>query len=304
MRDLRIFSLLFWPVSNWIIMYLFKKVNDLQRYLTKLRNNGNTIGLVPTMGALHEGHLSLIDRAKADVNVVVCSIFVNPTQFNEPADLIKYPRTAPEDITVLTSHGNDVLFMPPVNEVYPKDLNTKLDLNFGQLDKLMEGEFRPGHFDGMAQVVNRLANIVQPDSMYFGQKDFQQYAIVEDMLKQQKSAIKAVMCPIIREPDGLALSSRNVRLVADIRQRATIIYQTLLNAKTLIQENNPKAVKEMALKQLAIKDFKPEYFEIVDGQTLLPIESYKKSDFVVACTAVWAGDVRLIDSMVFKGHEN
>jgi pantoate--beta-alanine ligase len=194
--------------------------------------------------------------------------------------------------------------MPSVDEVYPEGLNTKLELDFGQLDKIMEGEFRPGHFDGMAQVVNRLANIVQPDSMYFGQKDFQQYAIVQDMLKQQKSAIKAVMCPIIREPDGLALSSRNVRLAADIRQRATIIYQTLLKAKTLIQENNPKAVKEMALKQLAIKNFKPEYFEIVDGQTLLPIESIDDSDFIVACTAVWAGDVRLIDNMIFKFQDN
>ena len=285
-------------------MYLFKKVNDLQRHLNKLRNEGNTIGLVPTMGALHEGHLSLIDKAKADIDVVVCSIFVNPTQFNQPEDLIKYPRTATEDIMVLTSHGNHVLFMPPVNEVYPEGLNTKLNLNFGQLDKLMEGEFRPGHFDGMAQVVNRLANIVQPDSMYFGQKDFQQYAIVQDMLKQQKSVIKAIMCPIIREPDGLALSSRNVRLAADIRKRATIIYQTLLNAKALMQEHNSKIVKELALKQLAIKDFKPEYFEIVDGQTLMPIESFEESDFIVACTAVWAGDVRLIDNMILKYHGN
>jgi pantoate--beta-alanine ligase len=285
-------------------MYLFKKVNDLQKYLNKLRNEGNSIGFVPTMGALHEGHLSLINKAKTETNIVVSSIFVNPTQFNQPEDLLKYPRTTSKDIEVLTSHGNHVLFMPPVEEVYPEGLNTKLDLDFGQLDKTMEGEFRPGHFSGMAQVVNRLANIVEPAKMYFGQKDFQQYAIVRNMLNQLNSSVKAIMCPIIRENDGLALASRNLRLTADNRQRATIIYQTLLNAKSLIRESNSKTVKEIALKQLTIKDFKPEYFEIVDGQSLMPISRFDDSDYIVACTAVWAGDVRLIDSMIFKQQEN
>ncbi len=281
-------------------MYLFKKVSDLQKCLDKLRNGGASIGLVPTMGALHEGHLSLIDIAKADIDVVVTSIFVNPTQFNQPEDLIKYPRTSSKDIEILTSHGNDVLFMPPVDEVYPEGLNTKLDLDFNQLDKTMEGEFRPGHIDGMAQVVNRLGNIVQAHKMYFGQKDFQQYAIVQNMLKQLNSSTKAVMCPIIREEDGLALSSRNVRLKADIRQKATIIYQTLLKAKSLIMDSVAKDVTAFAMKQLTFKDFKPEYFEIVDGNTLLPIDDYKSSDFIIACTAVWAGDVRLIDNMILK----
>ena len=281
-------------------MYLFKKVSDLQKHLDKLRNGGSSIGLVPTMGALHEGHLSLIDMAKADNDIVVTSIFVNPTQFNQPEDLIKYPRTSAKDIEVLTIHGNDVLFMPAVEEVYPEGLNTKLDLDFEQLDKTMEGEFRPGHFDGMTQVVNRLGNIVQAHKMYFGQKDFQQYAIVQNMLKQLNSPIKLIMCPIIREEDGLALSSRNIRLKADIRQKATIIYQTLLKAKSLIKENNPELIKTMALNELSIKDFKPDYFEIVDGNSLISIDDYKSSDFIVACTAVWAGDVRLIDNMILK----
>ena len=285
-------------------MYLFKKVNDLQKYLDKLRIEGNKIGLIPTMGALHKGHLSLIKRAKIDNDVTVCSIFVNPTQFNETEDLIKYPRTAAEDIELLTSYDNDVLFMPPVNEVYPDGLTTKLNLEFGQLARLMEGEFRPGHFDGMAQVVNRLADIVQPDNMYFGQKDFQQYAIVRDMLIQLKSPVKAIMCPIIREPDGVALSSRNVRLRPEDRQRATIIHQTLLKAKSLIKESRPEIVKELSLNQLAIKDFKPEYFEIVDGRSLLPITDFDDSDYIVACTAVWAGEVRLIDNMILKHQEN
>jgi len=281
-------------------MYLFKKVNDLQKYLEKLRNEGNTIGFVPTMGALHDGHLSLIDKAKSGNDMVVCSIFVNPTQFNETKDLEKYPRTAAKDIEALTSHHNDVLFMPPVDEVYPKGLNTNVNLDFGQLDKVMEGEFRPGHFGGMVQVVNRLTNIVKPDKMYFGQKDFQQYALVCNMLEQLKSPVEAIMCPIIRETDGLALSSRNVRLRPDIRQKATIIHQTLQKAKSLLEENKPEVVRKMALQDLAIKDFKSEYFEIVDGNTLMPVENYSESDYIVACTAIWAGDVRLIDNMIIK----
>ena len=281
-------------------MYLFKKVNDLQKYLDKLRNEGNTIGLVPTMGALHKGHVSLIEKSKIDNDCTVCSIFVNPTQFNEEEDLIKYPRTTAEDIQILTSYGSDVLFMPPVNEVYPEGLNTKVTLDFGQLDKTMEGEFRPGHFDGMVQVVNRLANIVEPTKMYFGQKDFQQYALVSNMLMQQKSDIEAVMCPIVREEDGLALSSRNVRLTSDHRKRATIIYKTLLEAKSLIKENTSREVEEIAFKSLSVDGFKPEYFEIVDGYDLTPVTDFDESDFIVACTAVWAGDVRLIDNMILK----
>jgi pantoate--beta-alanine ligase len=178
-----------------------------------------------------------------------------------------------------------------------------VDLDFGQLDKVMEGKFRPGHFGGMAQVVNRLADIIKPANMYFGQKDFQQFVIVQNMLEQQRSPIKAVMCPIIREADGLALSSRNVRLNPETRQKANIIYKTLNKAKSLMETKSPETVQEIALNDLSIEDFRPEYFEIVDGRTLLSVDDFENADYIVACTAVWAGEVRLIDNMILKYEE-
>ena len=241
-------------------MILFKKGHQLQNYLATLKSDKKSIGLVPTMGALHVGHLSLIQKAKEENDCVVCSIFVNPTQFNETTDLEKYPRTAAKDIELLTSVGTDVLLMPPVEEVYPKELNTTLELDFGKLATLMEGEFRPGHFDGMAQVVNRLSNMVQPHSLYMGQKDFQQITIVRSMLTQLKSEIKLVMCPIKREENGLAMSSRNVRLTPGNRTLAVKVSQTLLGAKKMMDEKTPKEVKDWAMKELSIPEFKPEYF--------------------------------------------
>jgi len=281
-------------------MILFKKGHQLQNYLATLKSDKKSIGLVPTMGALHVGHLSLIQKAKEENDCVVCSIFVNPTQFNETTDLEKYPRTAAKDIELLTSVGTDVLLMPPVEEVYPKELNTTLELDFGKLATLMEGEFRPGHFDGMAQVVNRLSNMVQPHSLYMGQKDFQQITIVRSMLTQLKSEIKLVMCPIKREENGLAMSSRNVRLTPGNRTLAVKVSQTLLGAKKMMDEKTPKEVKDWAMKELSIPEFKPEYFEVIDGISLQPIDDFSETNFAVACTAVWAGEVRLIDNMVLK----
>jgi pantoate--beta-alanine ligase len=281
-------------------MILFKKGHQLQNYLATLKSDKKSIGLVPTMGALHVGHLSLIQKAKEENDCVVCSIFVNPTQFNETTDLEKYPRTAAKDIELLTSVGTDVLLMPPVEEVYPKELNTTLELDFGKLATLMEGEFRPGHFDGMAQVVNRLSDMVQPHSLYMGQKDFQQITIVRSMLTQLKSEIKLVMCPIKREENGLAMSSRNVRLTPGNRTLAVKVSQTLLGAKKMMDEKTPKEVKDWAMKELSIPEFKPEYFEVVDGISLQPIDDFSETNFAVACTAVWAGEVRLIDNMVLK----
>ena len=281
-------------------MILFKKGHQLQNYLATLKSDKKSIGLVPTMGALHVGHLSLIQKAKEENDCVVCSIFVNPTQFNETTDLEKYPRTAAKDIELLTSVGTDVLLMPPVEEVYPKELNTTLELDFGKLATLMEGEFRPGHFDGMAQVVNRLSNMVQPHSLYMGQKDFQQITIVRSMLTQLKSEIKLVMCPIKREENGLAMSSRNVRLTPGNRTLAVKVSQTLLGAKKMMDEKTPKEVKDWAIKELSIPEFKPEYFEVIDGISLQPIDDFSETNFAVACTAVWAGEVRLIDNMVLK----
>lgn len=281
-------------------MILFKKENQLQRYLNILKSDKKSIGFVPTMGALHEGHLSLIHRAKEENDCVVCSIFVNPTQFNDKDDLDKYPRTAASDIELLTSIRTDVLLMPAVEEVYPEGLDTQLDLDFGNLATVMEGEFRPGHFDGMAQVVNRLLNMVQPHSLYMGQKDFQQITIVRSMLTQLASKIKLVMCPIMREEDGLAMSSRNVRLTPENRSLAVKISQTLQGAKALIDSKTPEEVITWAMNELSIPQFKPEYFAIVDGITLQAIDDFEAHHFVVACAAVWAGEVRLIDNMVLK----
>jgi len=281
-------------------MILFKKVEQLQSYIASQKQNNQKVGFVPTMGALHNGHLSLIRQAKAENDLVVCSIFVNPTQFNDAADLEKYPRTAAKDIQLLTSVSCDVLLMPPAEEVYPKGLDTTLELDFGDLARVMEGKFRPGHFDGMAQVVNRLLNIVLPHNLYMGQKDFQQLTIVRSMLKQLDSKINLVMCPIVREEDGLAMSSRNVRLNTEHRKLALVLSQTLKKAKELIAEKTPVEIQKWAMEELAIADFKPEYFDIVDGVTLQAVEDFQGTDFAVACTAVWVGEVRLIDNMVLK----
>lgn len=281
-------------------MFLFKKVVDLQKYLHNKRETGSNIGFVPTMGALHEGHLSLIRQSKEQCDITICCIFVNPTQFNDEADLVKYPRTTGPDIEKLTSVDTEVLFLPSVKEVYPPGLDTSLNLDFGDLALVMEGEFRPGHFDGMAQVVWRLLSIIGPDKLFMGQKDFQQFAIVQNMLEQMQSNIELIMCPIVREVDGLAMSSRNLRLTPEHRAAAPIIQKTLIGAKSMLDESTPEEVKNWAMDQLKYLDFRPEYFEIVDGVSLQPVKSFKDSNFLVACTAVWAGEVRLIDNIVLK----
>ncbi|MBK7869968.1 MAG: pantoate--beta-alanine ligase [Saprospiraceae bacterium] len=280
-------------------MFLFKKIAPLQYYLKAERQRKNTIGFVPTMGALHEGHLTLVRQAMQQHECVVCSIFVNPTQFNDTTDLEKYPRTPLKDIELLAKVGCQVLFMPDVSEVYPADVKIKSDFSFGNLDKVMEGAFRPGHFKGVAQVVNRLLEIVQPEALYMGQKDYQQVKIVEEMLTQTHSKVQLVMCSTLREADGLALSSRNVRLNAELRSNAKIIHQTLLQAKEMAVDHfSPKDIQAFAIKNLDIPGFRPEYFEIVDGQTLQPLERLSNGKVPVACTAVWADDVRLIDNMI------
>lgn len=282
-------------------MLVFKKVADLQQWLDAERRAGKTVGFAPTMGALHEGHLSLVQTAKTECDVAVVSIFVNPTQFNDPKDLEKYPRMPEKDIPLLIGARCDVLIMPPVEEVYPPGQDLKVQLHFRQLDQVMEGVFRPGHFTGMATVVKRLLDIVQPHRLYMGQKDFQQLSIVRDMLRQLQSPIQLVMCPTTREADGLAMSSRNLRLTPGMRAVAPVIYQTLVDAKTKFRHTSAQAVQRQALERLKAAGLKPEYFDIVDGISLLPVEQYPGSDFIVACVAAWAGAVRLIDNLVLKG---
>jgi len=282
-------------------MLLFKEVERLQAYLEKKRKEGLTIGYAPTMGALHQGHASLIKKAKLENDICVCSIFVNPTQFNDPKDLEKYPRTEGRDIEMLVGLDNDVLFYPTIEAVYPQGLNIPT-FDFGQVDKVMEGKFRSGHFDGVVEVVYRLLDIVQPDRLYMGQKDFQQFTLIQHMLNQMGSKTALMVCPIIGEADGLALSSRNVRLTTQNRQNAPIISKTLNQLNDWVAGGlTIKAAEKKAIAQLSeIPDFKPEYLEIVDGHTLQPIEKMSDTDYVVVCAAVWTGEIRLIDNVILK----
>jgi pantoate--beta-alanine ligase len=279
-------------------MLLFKKEKNLKKYIADAKKQGKTVGFAPTMGALHAGHVSLIAKAKTQCDIVVCSIFVNPTQFNATKDLEKYPRTEIADIQLLTTAECDVLFMPDVKEVYPpgKDLSNKFD--FGALTEVLEGEFRPGHFNGMAQVVKRLLDLVEPNVLFMGQKDFQQFSIVQNMLAQMGGDIKIEMCETLREADGLAMSSRNTRLSPTLRKHAHFIYKALCDAKAMKETHSPADIVAWAKNELNIPNFKLEYFAIVDGRTLQPIQSFHDSDYVMACVATWLGDVRLIDNIV------
>ena len=281
-------------------MILFTTVTELKNHLKNERKNGRTVGFTPTMGALHEGHLSLLKKSESESDINVCSIFVNPTQFNEQSDLDKYPKTLEKDLELISEIKNAVVFWPSVNELYPPGLNTKLNIDFEGLDKVMEGEFRPGHFAGVAQVVNRLLDIVEPDTLYMGQKDYQQVAIVRKMLKAVGKKVRLVPCPTIRESDGLAKSSRNRRLTPEIRKKANVINRTLNWAKEQVGHKTVAEVQRVALENLSIDGFRPEYFDIVDGHTLKSIENWNDSNLIIACTAVWGGEVRLIDNVVLR----
>ncbi len=281
-------------------MYLFKKVADLQAHIGTLSTQGATIGFVPTMGALHQGHVSLILEAQKKTDYSVCSIFVNPTQFDDKKDLDKYPRTTAEDIDKLTKIGTDILFLPDAEEIYPPGFDFDFRFNFGAMAQHMEGAHRPGHFDGMAQVVKRLVEIVTPDYIFMGQKDFQQQALVKFMLKEMDSKTQLVRCPIIRESDGLAMSSRNVRLNEKERKLASLISKTLFEAQKEARQFSLQEVKRRALRKLDIPEFEVDYFEIVDAVSLAQIDHFDDAQSVVACTTVRLGPIRLLDNMLLK----
>jgi pantoate--beta-alanine ligase len=270
---------------------------QLQQYISLARAAGKSIGLVPTMGALHAGHLSLIQQAQQQCDMVICSIFVNPTQFNDPADLQKYPRPIADDIKKLEAINCDVLFEPAVNEIY--DDNEHWLLNIGELEDLLEGAHRPGHYQGVTQVVYKLFSLVKPDVAFFGQKDYQQYLIINQMVNLLNIAIKLQMCPIIRENDGLAMSSRNIHLSVADRQHALILSKTLNWIKANFDVDNIKALQQLAIQAIAGEPgVEPGYFEIADGDTLLQAD--KKSKTIVALVAAEVGDTRLIDNMIIK----
>ena len=276
-------------------MIIFNKTNEIAEYLQNLQNSGKTTGFVPTMGALHRGHLSLINQAQQSNNVVICSIFVNPTQFNDPADLEKYPRPLAEDIKKLEEAGCDILFSPAVNEMYAD--NEQWHLNIGELEHLLEGEFRPGHYQGVMQIVYKLFNIVKPDKAYFGQKDYQQFMVIGKMVELMHLPVKLVMCPIEREADGLAMSSRNIHLSATDRQHALILSKTLKWVKDHFDKNNIAQLQAEAAKQISNEPgVHPEYFVIADGDTLHPVK--QNTTNFVALVAARVGNTRLIDNMI------
>ncbi len=255
------------------------------------------IGFVPTMGALHKGHVSLIGIAKAENDVVVCSIFVNPTQFNDPKDLEKYPRPLEEDERMLQEAKCDVLFIPAVVEMYPNNDYSLLKEDFGMLDKVMEGKSRPGHFAGMITIVSKLFDAVKPNNTYFGSKDFQQLTIVKHYIKKHKLPITIRPCPIIREADGLAMSSRNRLLSAEERKHAILISQTLFKVKEQWGKKTVAELKDFVNSEFNRDGFlKLDYFEIADAETLEPVNEVKQN--VVACIACYDGKIRLIDNIM------
>jgi len=282
-------------------MEIYYSVAALQQQLYQDSRSGKKIGFVPTMGALHEGHLTLILDAMEENDIVVCSIFVNPTQFNDPNDLIKYPRPIEKDKQMLESVGCHILFLPDVAEVYPSGLaEPEFDLN--GLDLPMEGAKRPGHFRGVVRVVYRLLDIVKPDSLYMGQKDFQQFSIIAQMLRQMKSQIKLVRVPIVREIDGLAMSSRNVRLSKEGRDLAPVLHKVLQEIEYYVNSQPfpiPKKATELAFelfKQHGINEI--DYFEIVDGHSLKELHSFEDSNFAVVCAVIVIDGVRLLDNVI------
>ena len=275
---------------------LLNTIPSTQAAIRKEIGNGKTIGFVPTMGALHEGHLVLIRRAVAENDFVVVSIFVNPIQFNNPDDLAKYPRTLETDLKMLESTGCHLVFAPSAEEMYPEPDRSEFD--FGKLDKVMEGKFRPGHFNGVAIVVKKLFEIVSPHKAYFGEKDFQQLAIIKNMVSQLNLPVHIVPCPIVREPDGLAMSSRNTRLSPKERSEALIIFKALSGISENYSWFIPDGVKQLVRGEIKESPlFRVEYVDVVDTETLQPFEDWNDVEHAVVCVAAFIGSVRLIDNI-------
>lgn len=279
-------------------MIVFEEKKAIASFITGLKASEKRIGFVPTMGALHDGHLSLIKAAKNENEVVVASIFVNPTQFNNPDDLRNYPRTLETDKEKLISTNTDFLFYPTVEEMYPPNEVEKEVFDFGQLEKVMEGKHRPGHFNGVAIIVSKLFRIVNPDVAYFGQKDFQQLAVIRQLVKQMKSSIKIIGCPTIREPDGLAMSSRNTLLSKEERKEASVISQALFFVRDNWRQVGQAMIRQKAIEKIEASGMmQVEYLEIADEEALQPVADSGFSKPARCFTAVKLGKVRLIDNV-------
>jgi pantoate--beta-alanine ligase len=286
---------------NIFRMILFKHADSLQNRLKKFMNSGKNIGFVPTMGALHDGHLSLIKKCKLHSDITVSSIFVNPTQFNDKKDFEKYPITISDDILKLEQNGCDILFIPSVNEIYPDGTTLHEQYDLGFLEKIFEGAHRPGHFQGVCQVVDRLLNIVQPDTLFLGQKDFQQCKVIERLIHLIQLPVKLNIGETQREASGLAMSSRNLRLSDSDKQKASGIYQTLLSIKNKYKKKTFEQITQESTHHLLSMGFaKVDYVSIADADTLTPVEDYDESKKYIALIAASIGQVRLIDNMLLN----
>jgi pantoate--beta-alanine ligase len=278
-------------------MIVLKLKQEVREYIRQVKANNQKVGFVATMGALHQGHLSLIDKASLDNHLVVCSIFVNPLQFNNKNDFEKYPQTIDSDMKFLESKSCDMVFLPDVEEMYSNEDSTHFD--FGNLDKVMEGVYRPGHFLGMAKVVKRLFDIITPDTAYFGEKDFQQLAIIRKFTKDLNIPVKVIGCPIMREADGLAMSSRNLLLSPPQRKLAPLIYSTLLTAKEKVKQLSVSGLKEWVEMELnSIDGFELEYFEIADAENLQATQNWTGNSTIMGFIVVRLDSIRLIDNIV------
>ena len=283
-------------------MKVINKTSDLQAIIKQFKNDGKSIGLVPTMGALHKGHLSLVKNSISNNDITVVSIFVNPTQFNNPNDLASYPRTVDKDLELLQTVGCDVVFAPEADDIYSKsETDSRFEFDFEGLDKVMEGKFRPRHFNGVVQIVSKLFDLVRPNRAYFGEKDFQQLAIIRLMTRRYNLPIEIVPCPIVREDSGLALSSRNSLLKDNEKQVASHIYAVLNESRQFVPQTEVEELKQCVIAAIEQKpELKVEYFDIVDGHTLKSIGKWDECDYVVGCITVFCGNVRLIDNICYK----
>ena len=280
-------------------MEVFTSIQGLRSFLNQQRSLNKSIGLIPTMGALHEGHISLLNNARSENDITVCSVFVNPTQFNNSEDLAKYPRTLEQDCNMLEVAGCSAVFAPSVDEMYPEP--PVMTFNFGTLETVMEGASRPGHFNGVGIVVSKLFNIVQADRAYFGQKDLQQVSVIRQLIADLAFPVKLVICPTVREVSGLAMSSRNQRLSTQEKNQASNIYQILTAAKdALLNDEEVETVREAAIKKFTeLPEFTLDYIDIVDIKTLLPVSKINTAGSTAICVAAFLGPVRLIDNIVF-----
>ena len=279
-------------------MIIFKKKIDISNYIVNYKKTSGKIGFIPTMGALHKGHISLIEASKKTDTLTICSIFVNPTQFNNTADLEKYPVTIEKDIDMLEKAGCNVLFLPSVEEIYPADSSTTLPYELGFIETVLDGKYRPGHFQGVCNVVQRLLDIVQPNTIYLGQKDYQQCMVIKKLTELIQSPTQIIICPTLRESDGLAMSSRNMRLTSVERMKAVKISEVLLFIKQEIKPGNLQDLKQRCINYLTNEGYNVDYVEIADATNLTLLQNWDGKTKLVALVAAFLNEVRLIDNRI------